>query len=112
MKIKKKKLKLIYTSSKDKKKNIMFIVCLVVVGLNSIVPVYAADDPLAVINNLSNFIFSITKAVGIIIMIFGVIQFGMSFLSHDPTQRANSIFTVLGGGIIACAKVILDVITK
>lgn len=51
--------------------------------------VFAADDPLAVVNNLSNFIFGLIRAVGMIILGFGVVQVGMSLKSHDPTQRAN-----------------------
>ena len=31
-------------------------------------PVFAADDPIAVVNNLSNFIFGLIRAVGMIIL--------------------------------------------
>ena len=34
--------------------------------------VFAADDPLTVINNLSDFIFGLIRAVGMIILGFGV----------------------------------------
>lgn len=51
--------------------------------------VFAADDPITVVNNLSNFIFGLIRAVGMIILGFGVVQVGMSLKSHDPTQRAN-----------------------
>jgi len=51
--------------------------------------VFAADDPISVVNNLSNFIFGLIRAVGMIILGFGVVQVGMSLKSHDPTQRAN-----------------------
>lgn len=69
--------------------------------------VRAADDPLSVINNLSNFIFEIVRAVGGIMIVFGLVQFGMSFKSQDPSQRASSVFTILGGSIIAFSKEIL-----
>lgn len=78
--------------------------------LNTVVPVFAEDDPLTVINNLSNFIFSITRAVGTIILIYGVIQIGMSYQSHDPSQRTNGVFTLVGGIIITFAKEILNLI--
>ena len=73
--------------------------------------VFAADDPIAVVNNLSNFIFSLIRAVGMIILGFGVVQVGMSLKSHDPTQRANGIMTLAGGIVITFAKEILSIIT-
>lgn len=73
--------------------------------------VFAADDPLTVINNLSDFIFGLIRAVGMIILGFGVVQVGMSLKSHDPTQRANGIMTLAGGIVITFSKEILNLIT-
>lgn len=70
--------------------------------------VYAAEDPLSVVNNLSNFIFEIVQAVGVIMVLFGLVQFGLALKSHDPSQRANSLLTIVGGLVIAFAKVILN----
>ena len=74
--------------------------------------VYAADDPLSVVNNLSNFIFGLIRAIGMIILGFGIVQFGLSLKSHDPSQRANSFLTIAGGIVITFAKEILNAITK
>ncbi len=71
----------------------------------------AASDPLAVINNLSTFIFGLIRAVGMILLGFGVVQIGLSLKSHDPSQRANGFLTLAGGVIITFAKEILDLIT-
>ena len=73
--------------------------------------VFAADDPIAVVNNLSNFVFGLIRAVGMIILGFGIVQVGMSLKSHDPTQRANGIMTLAGGIVITFAKEILSLIT-
>lgn len=75
------------------------------------VNVFASDDPLAVVNNLSNFIFGLIRTVGMIILGFGIVQVGMSLKSHDPTQRANGIMTLAGGIVITFAKEILNLIT-
>ena len=72
---------------------------------------FAAGDPLSVINNLSTFIFSLIRAIGLILLGFGVVQVGLSLKSHDPSQRANGFLTLAGGGIITFAKEILDLIT-
>ena len=72
--------------------------------------VFAASDPLAVINNLSTFIFSLIRAIGLILLGFGVVQIGLSLKSHDPSQRANGFLTLAGGVIITFAKEILNLI--
>ena len=66
--------------------------------------VYAAGDPLTVVNNLSTFIFSLIRAIGLILLGFGIVQVGLSLKSHDPSQRANGFLTLAGGIIITFAK--------
>lgn len=73
--------------------------------------VFAADDPLTVINNLSTFIFGLIRAIGMILLGFGIVQVGLSLKSHDPSQRANGFLTLAGGVIITFAKEILNLIT-
>ena len=65
---------------------------------------FAASDPLTVINNLSDFIFGLIRAVGMILLGFGVVQIGLSLKSHDPSQRANGFLTLAGGVVITFAK--------
>ena len=75
------------------------------------VPAYATGaDPLTIVNNLSDFIFSCIKAIGIIILGWGVVQVGMSIQSHDASQRSQGFLCLFGGLIIAFAKEILTAI--
>lgn len=74
------------------------------------VPVFAAGDPITVINNLSDFIFGLIRSIGLILLGFGIVQIGLSLKSHDPSQRANGFLTLAGGVIITFAKEILDII--
>ena len=78
--------------------------------LNLSTPVYAAGDPITVINNLSTFMFGLIRAIGIILLGWGIVQVGMSLQSHDPSQRSNGFLTLAGGLIITFAKEILDLI--
>ena len=71
----------------------------------------ATDDPVAVVNNLSDFIFGVIRAIGLILLGFGIVQIGMSLKSHDPSQRATGFLTLAGGVIITFAKEILTLIT-
>ena len=72
---------------------------------------FAASDPLAVVNNLSDFIFGLIRAVGLILLGWGIVQVGLSFQSHDPSQRSNGFLTLAGGIVITFAKEILTLIT-
>lgn len=92
-------------------KGLFIVAYIAMLFIAQALPVFAADDPIAVVNNLSNFIFGLIRAVGMIILGFGVIQVGMSLKSHDPTQRANGIMTLAGGIVITFAKEILNIIT-
>ena len=70
----------------------------------------AANDPLGIVNNLSDFIFSCIKAIGIIILGWGVVQVGMSVQSHDASQRTQGFLCLFGGLLIAFCKEILGAI--
>lgn len=74
-------------------------------------PALADGDPLQVVNNLSEFIFSLIRAISLILLGLGIVQIGLSLKSHDPSQRANGFLTLAGGVIIMFAKEILDLIT-
>lgn len=75
------------------------------------VPAYATGaDPLTIVNKLSDFIFSCIKAIGIIILGWGVVQVGMSIQSHDASQRSQGFLCLFGGLVIAFAREILTAI--
>ncbi|WP_350309719.1 glutamyl-tRNA amidotransferase [Neopoerus faecalis] len=73
-------------------------------------PALAADDPLTIVGNLSDFVFSIIKALGVIILGWGIVQMGMSIQSHDASQRTQGFLCLFGGLMIAFAKEILTAI--
>ena len=74
-------------------------------------PVLADGDPLTVVDNLSDFIFGLIRAIGNILAGWGIVQVGISIQSHDPSQRANGFLTLAGGVIITFTKEILTLIT-
>ena len=65
---------------------------------------------LTIVNSLSDFIFNIIKAIGVIILGWGVVQVGMSIQSHDASQRTQGFLCLFGGLMIAFAKEILTTI--
>lgn len=96
----------------SRKGKVLFIIYVVLVAFFTLglTPVHAEGDPLTVINNLSDFIFGLIRAIGMITLGFGIVQIGLSLKSHDPSQRANGFLTLAGGVIITFAKEILNTI--
>ena len=87
------------------------LTCIMLVTVMTVSPAFATNDPLAVVENLSEFIFSLIRAIGLILLGFGVLQIGLALKSHDPSQRANGMLTVAGGIVITFTKEILTLIT-
>ena len=87
------------------------IVLMAALVMGMSVTAFAANDPIQVVNNLSDFIFGLIRAVGLILLGWGIVQVGLSFSSHDPSQRSNGFLTLAGGVVITFAKEILTLIT-
>ncbi|WP_442788068.1 glutamyl-tRNA amidotransferase [Ferviditalea candida] len=92
------------------KKLFVLYTVLVLMGTVFVSTAYAEGDPMTTINNLSTFIFGLIRAIGMIILGFGIVQIGLSLKSHDPSQRANGFLTLAGGVIITFTKEILTLI--
>ena len=86
-----------------------FVLIAALVGCFSLTA-FAADNPLTVVSNLSTFIFGLIRAIGLILLGWGIVQVGLSLQSHDPSQRSNGFLTLAGGIVITFAKEILDLI--
>lgn len=56
-------------------------------------------------------LFSLIRAIGLILLGFGILQIGLALKSHDASQRANGMLTVAGGIVITFTKEILNLIT-
>lgn len=96
---------------KKSKRALMVYATLILCMTCGVTTAFAANDPIQVVNNLSDFIFGLVRAVGMIMLGFGVVQIGLSLKSHDPSQRANGFLTLAGGVVITFAKEILTLIT-
>lgn len=93
-----------------KRKYLFWSSCIVCLLMFPMVVFAETTDPLTTINNLSTFVFAAIKAIGVIILGWGVVQIGLSLQSHDASQRSNGFLTFFGGMVIAFAKEILDLI--
>ena len=61
-----------------KARRVFYVYCVLVVMLTLLCgTAYATDDPIAVVNNLSDFIFALIRAVGMILLGFGIVQAGL-----------------------------------
>ena len=92
-------------------RKILFVAYVALIMVSAVTtPIYAANDPVTVVNNFSDFMFGMIRAIGMILLGFGIVQVGLSLKSHDPSQRANGFMTVAGGIVITFAKEILNII--
>ena len=92
-------------------RSLFMLYAVMVCGIVFALPACAAVDPLVVVENLSTFIFSLIRAVGLILLGWGIVQVGLSLQSHDPSQRSQGFLTRAGGLVITFAKEILDLST-
>ena len=90
---------------------IAVILCVMLMGAMATTAFAAGEDPLNVVSNLSDFIFGLIRAIGLILLGWGIVQVGLSFQSHDPSQRSNGFLTLAGGIVITFTKEILNLIT-
>ena len=88
--------------------NLFALYAVMVCGVVFALPAFAASDPLVVVENLSTFIFSLIRAVGLILLGWGIVQVGLSLQSHAPSQRSQGFLTLAGGLVITFAKEILN----
>ncbi len=94
-----KKIKTVYT-----------VFCAMIMGV-FLAPAAYATGPVEVVSNLTNVMFDLTRAAGIIILLWGIVQVGMAIQSHDAGQRSQGFLVLAGGAIICFAKEILGLIT-
>ncbi len=90
----------------------MFVSTLLVACLTVTIFAFADFDPETGINTLVDIVKGVVTGVGIIITIFGAVQFGTSFPSHDASQRAMGGLAMAGGLIVAGAPHIVDKIVN
>ena len=97
---------------RGEKKALAIYSALVLILCCSTTTAFATNDPLTVVNNLSDFIFGLIRAVGMILLGFGVVQIGLFLKSHDPSLRANGFLPLPRGVAIPLAQYILTLITS
>lgn len=54
---------------------------------------------------------SLIRAIGLILLGFGILRVGLSLQGHDPFQRSNGMLTITGDIVITFTREILTLIT-
>ena len=60
---------------------------------------------------VTNFMGEATMAIGGLVAVWGIIQFGMAVAGNNPEGRMNAAFFVGGGALIAAAGFAMTAIT-
>ena len=104
--MKMKKTSLNTTKVTDRKIKRLYLVAATVVAAAFVMAMPAfADDPLTTINNLSDFVFSAIKAIGAILLGFGIVQIGLALKGYDSVSDAVSLTFMLNKRIMFSVKV-------
>ena len=66
------------------------------------------DEVDAMFDNLIGFISGIVRIVGVALVIFGAVSFGIALANHDPGQRAQGLMSLAGGVVVFFAPSIIQ----
>lgn len=66
------------------------------------------DEVDAMFDNLIGFISGIVRIVGVALIIFGAVSFGIALANHDPGQRAQGLMSLAGGVVVFFAPSIIQ----
>ena len=69
-----------------------------------------STDPIGAMNNLVDLLYGVTRIVGVVMILWGIVQLGISMSNHDPSQRVIAFMIITGGIIILFAKEIIGLI--
>ena len=89
---------------------IFLLVFMLIMGSSLVAFATSGGSIDATMNNFVDLLFSLIRIVGFIMSAWGLIQLIMSLNSHDPNQRVQGAFFLVGGLIIFFVKEILSTI--
>lgn len=73
---------------------VVFIFCMICFTIIA----FAANDPMQVVNSLSDF-FGLVRTADLIMLGFDIVQMGLSLKFHDSSQRVNVFLIFITGKI-------------
>ena len=59
------------------------------------------------VKNLKTVFLAIIGAAGVIIVLWGVVRFGMAFQKHDQNAEYGGVYTIIAGAVMVGASAIL-----
>ena len=65
------------------------------------------DEVDTMFDNLIGFVGGVARVIGIALVIFGVVSFGIALANHDPGQRAQGLMALAGGVVVFFAPNII-----
>lgn len=64
----------------------------------------------APLDNLKTILITIAASAGVILVIYGVIRFALSFQKMDQNGEHQAIYTIIAGGLLAGISIVLAVL--
>ncbi len=79
-------------------------------GYSSEVLHAGGNESNAILVSYKSLLLSAIGVIGLIVLAYGILQWGSSFSSHDPSARNQGILCVFAGLLLCCLPAIMGVI--
>lgn len=96
---------------KKAKKTLILVIAVCILLFSTVA--FAAEggtDAIGAMNNLVELLYGVTRVIGVVMILWGVVQLGISLAQHDPSQRVTAFMFIVGGILILFAKEIIGLI--
>jgi hypothetical protein len=91
---------------------VLFVGAMAMLSMASAGAVCATDasSATAPLDRLTDILFSVVASIGIIALIFGIVQLALAFKGHDPQQKMQAVLSIVGGILLISIKAIVIII--
>ena len=97
-----------------KNKRLMATILVLMLCLSLSAPALADNgvNPFSLLDNFKALALKIVGALGIILLVFALVNFGLAWKEQDPGRKAQAVNQIFGGVIVAGAGFILDALVN
>lgn len=96
---------------KKAKRALILVIAVCILLLSTVAFAAEGDtDAIGAMNNLVELLYGVTRVIGVVMILWGVVQLGISLAQHDPSQRVTAFMFIVGGILILFAKEIISLI--
>lgn len=66
-------------------------------------------DIVSKIDKLKELVINVAQAAGIILLVYGLVEFGISYSAHDTASQSTALKRIIGGLIVASVSTLVAI---